>query len=272
MKEVLMYYVYKITNLINNRYYIGVHRTDNFNDDYMGSGTLIKRAISKYGQENFIKEKLFEYETAEAAFFKEAELIAEKTDLCYNLHLGGKGGWDYVNTLGLPNVMKDPAIVKKMLGTRQKTYSEHKEYYDSISIKNVKLAIEKRTGSKDSLATIEKRKSSLKAYYAQNESILKNTPKTREHREAMSKGWTVEKRKLKAEQQKKRIAENPELIRGNLGKKFSDATKSKMSEARKKVWEEKRTIISTCPHCNKTGTAINMKRWHFERCKEKHES
>ena len=45
------YYLYKITNLINNKFYIGVHETDNINDGYMGSGRAIRAAIEKYGKE-----------------------------------------------------------------------------------------------------------------------------------------------------------------------------------------------------------------------------
>lgn len=33
-----MYYIYKITNLINGNTYIGQHKYKDLNDDYMGSG------------------------------------------------------------------------------------------------------------------------------------------------------------------------------------------------------------------------------------------
>lgn len=89
------YYTYRITNLINNKYYLGIHMTNNLDDGYMGSGKAITSAIRKYGKENFKKEILNYYKCykelaeAERALITERELCDEN---CYNLTLGGVGG------------------------------------------------------------------------------------------------------------------------------------------------------------------------------------
>lgn len=48
-------YIYRITNLINGKTYIGQHQYKKIDDKYMGSGTYLKRAKKKYGLENFQK-------------------------------------------------------------------------------------------------------------------------------------------------------------------------------------------------------------------------
>lgn len=94
-----MYFVYKIINNKNNKFYIGVHKTNNFNDNYYGSGIKIKRQIKKYGLINFSKIKLFEFKTEKEAFNKEIELLKEfkNSKLCLNISNGGDGGCNFKN-------------------------------------------------------------------------------------------------------------------------------------------------------------------------------
>lgn len=97
-----MYYytVYKITNKLNNKYYIGVHKTKNINDRYFGSGKIIKEAIAKYNKINFIKEVLYVYTTKDEAYLKEKELVNKITlqdPLMYNIQEGGIPTADWVD-------------------------------------------------------------------------------------------------------------------------------------------------------------------------------
>lgn len=91
-----MYYIiYKTTNLLNNMIYIGSHQTANLNDGYLGSGKYLKKAIKKYGKENFKFEILYFFSSKEEMFSKEREIVNEsfvKDPLTYNLKVGGSGG------------------------------------------------------------------------------------------------------------------------------------------------------------------------------------
>lgn len=100
----MFYTIYQITNLINEKIYIGYHKTVDINDGYMGSGKIITRAITKYGKENFKKEILFIFDNDAAMKAKEKELVNEEFVInqnTYNLVCGGRGGFDYINRHGL---------------------------------------------------------------------------------------------------------------------------------------------------------------------------
>lgn len=96
-----MYYtIYKITNKLNGKFYIGKHQTKNLDDGYMGSGKLIRAAIKKYGLKNFEKEILHIFETEAEMNEAEANLVVIGED-SYNLCRGGQGGFGYINENGL---------------------------------------------------------------------------------------------------------------------------------------------------------------------------
>jgi hypothetical protein len=89
--------VYKTTNLINNKIYIGVHSYKKYMG-YIGSGTYITNAIKKYGKENFRFEILYYTDTAAQADVIEEMLVTkdfiERIDT-YNEVPGGyrNTGW-----------------------------------------------------------------------------------------------------------------------------------------------------------------------------------
>tara|TARA_R110002167_G_scaffold254756_1_gene460947 strand:+ start:37 stop:546 length:510 start_codon:yes stop_codon:yes gene_type:complete len=91
----MKYTIYKTTNLINNKIYIGKHQTENINDSYYGSGKALKSSIKKHGKEKFKKEILFVFDTELEMNDKEVELITAefvaRTDT-YNMGVGGEGG------------------------------------------------------------------------------------------------------------------------------------------------------------------------------------
>lgn len=89
----MRYLIYKITNLINGKYYIGRHSTKNYNDLYMGSGIGIKNAINKYGIENFKKEIIVETDSAKKLWKLEKKIVNKdvvKDKMSYNNAFGGK--------------------------------------------------------------------------------------------------------------------------------------------------------------------------------------
>ena len=91
-------YLYKITNLINNKIYIGIHSTDNLDDGYMGSSKILKQSIRKRGLENFKKEILEFYPDRGSLREAEAQIVNEEfiaREDTYNLSIGGAGGESY---------------------------------------------------------------------------------------------------------------------------------------------------------------------------------
>jgi hypothetical protein len=97
----MFYTVYKTTNLVNRKIYVGLHVTDDLDDDYLGSGKQIQAAIKKYGKENFKREYIKICQTPEEMYNLEAEIVNEdfvnRKDT-YNMKTGGTGSWYHINS------------------------------------------------------------------------------------------------------------------------------------------------------------------------------
>lgn len=83
-------YIYRITNMVNNKTYIGQHKIKPKEKflDYMGSGRLIVRAVKKYGKNNFIKEIIEYSDSKDELNILEKKYISEELskDRCeYNI-------------------------------------------------------------------------------------------------------------------------------------------------------------------------------------------
>jgi hypothetical protein len=224
----IYYTVYRVTNKVNGRYYIGKHTTTDPNDKYMGTGTVITRAIQTYGVDAFEKQVLYFCDSEQHAFEVEAQLVTETVindPLCYNLRAGGKGGWIHSaetrEKIRQDNLQRPPVSAE----TRAKVSAMHKgrkrppETGARISAANKgrKLTAEARAnmskaqqeranksraqnGRAVSAETIEKRKATRAGYRHSAETIekMKETHRVR--------AQTAPKRKMSPETTAKRIA------------------------------------------------------------------
>lgn len=88
--------IYKTTCKVNEKYYVGMHSTDDLNDGYLGSGKRLWNAIRKHGKENFEVEILEFFDNRKDLIDREIEMVNEdmlQDPMCMNLMQGGKGGY-----------------------------------------------------------------------------------------------------------------------------------------------------------------------------------
>lgn len=103
----MFYTVYKITNTINGKIYVGTHKCSNVDDGYFGSGSIISQALRKYGKSNFRKDIIF-YAESEEEMFDVERILVDSTFVArpdtYNLCEGGLGNPDLGKTVVERNI------------------------------------------------------------------------------------------------------------------------------------------------------------------------
>ena len=151
-----MYFIYLTINTVNGKQYIGKHSGEP-DDPYLGSGSLLKRAIRKYGKDKFVREILAITEDQEGLDLLEKHYIEKYNAInntnFYNLTEGGTGGdtlkfltesqrakrsqkikdqiatrdreaWSKIQSDNLKRVRKDPTIEAKRIETLKSTHKK----------------------------------------------------------------------------------------------------------------------------------------------------
>lgn len=147
----MFYTVYKTTNLVNGKIYVGLHVTKDLNDEYLGSGKQIQAAVKKYGRDNFKREYIKICATPEEMYNLEAEIVNEefvkRTDT-YNMKTGGIGGWDHYHgsekhiLASKKGGRKSAKLLNEFIAKQKSTNSEWwQKWYDKVCKTNKELTV-----------------------------------------------------------------------------------------------------------------------------------
>lgn len=202
--------VYKTTNKVNNKFYIGYDTKNRSLKEYPGSGKILKLAIKKYGIDSFEKEILEECFSLKHLVEREIYWIEyyKATEYGYNITKGGLGG---------------------------DTFTQQKED-DKIKI------LEKRSSSMKG-----KNRGPLKEETKEKISKSLSGRKNPEHSKRMTgRKLTEEHKKNIGESGKGRKTSEEtkmKISESNKGKKMSEETKMKMSKAKKGIKKKKRKVV-----------------------------
>jgi hypothetical protein len=135
--------VYKTTNIINNKIYVGKDARNS--PSYLGSGKLLKEAIEKYGKENFVKEVLEVCDSPGMLARREQYWIRKLNSINphigYNLYASEKNQNSYERTAGARareqnyRRIEEQQEIKNKKQVKRRTKQEHEQkQYNSPSI------------------------------------------------------------------------------------------------------------------------------------------
>ncbi len=209
--------IYKTTNLLNGKFYVGQDSKNNLN--YLGSGLLLQRAITKYGRENFKKEILETCNSKEELNDKEIYWIEKLNAIKegYNIATGGEGGDTYSNN---PNIKN---IKNKFIGDKNPMYG--RSVYDIWLEKYGKDEADKRLKKSSDKFKIS---TNCKAWNSNKKNVY-----SKETLKKMSDCKKGEKNPMYGIKLNKETRNKISVA--NKGKKRSEEVKEKMRESSKKT-------------------------------------
>jgi len=242
--------LYKTTNLINNKTYIGIHSTNKLDDGYLGSGLAMKRAIKKYGKENFKREILelcssYDELIEREKFHVNYLWVNEITN--YNLKTGGQN----VGTLSDESKNKISESLKTKYRNGEIIY--HGQPYIPTD------------SDKKQMSEI------LKKFYEDKEHHRLNTIPWNKGKTGLQTAWNkgINSGPM-SEEQKENISNTlKERYKTNIHPRKGKGSWCKGKKL-PPSWNSGIKMPKTeCPYCKKIVDNGNGKRWHFDNCKFK---
>lgn len=233
-----VYFVYITINMINGKMYIGQHRCkyeEQFTDGYLGSGTIIRNAIKKYGKENF-KRIILEYADNQEDLNALERKYVDESIICnenfYNLVIGG----------GAPLGMKHSDETRNKISEALKGRRLSEEHKKKLSIAN--------TGKTRTEEQNRQHGEFMKLLYASEpgrieklrERMLGNMcHKGHAHTDESKRKMSESRRGKKAWNKGKQFSEESRkrMSEAHKGKQLSEKIREKMSEAQKRRGESK---------------------------------
>ena len=232
-------YVYCIRLVTTGEYYYGSrsanirrkrHPDEDFRLHYKSSSPVIKRLVAEHGEDSFDWQIISTDPDPLKSYWEEQDLIRQhiKDKLCLNRH--------YVDRRTTEKAFCVAGIPKSQ---------EHKD--------KIGAAHKGRPRSEQERINLS------------NGQKNKATP-SKETRAKLSEAGKNRDYSLEPER-------NAKISAALTGRKRDPETVKKMSESRKGKPAHSNTADNlksklTCPHCQKTGSLGNMKRWHFDKCKK----
>lgn len=236
--------IYKTTCVITNKWYIGLHSTDNLDDGYQGSGIHLWHSIKKHGKENHVTEILEYCDSRKHVIEREAAIVTEELiadPLCMNLIRGGNAAED--TEFGLTEE------------TKQKLSDASKKWWDSL--RNDPNAYALQISKMITPESVAKRAEA-------------NRGKTRDDTSKMQAAQQTLAAGISEEEWRRRGLLSHETRRANgsgkggrpKGTPMSDEQKARQSAARKADPNSVLKIKVSCIHCRKVTSLTGLTSFH----------
>jgi len=182
--------IYKTTCTVTGKFYIGMHSTDDINDGYLGSGSILSRSVKKYGKDKHTYEVLEFLPDRKSLGLREEELITEElraNPMCMNIRTGGTGNQPGKALKEETKAKMSVSLKKMWADLKASGYQKPKQTAEQIANR-----VAKNTGKKRSEETKKKMREAQDVYWAsltdeKKKEMAANMSK------AKSKTWVVMK-------------------------------------------------------------------------------